>query len=362
MSWTNSRQVMMVCCAAAAVLAAPGQSRADCPLTDWLFGHGQTTYAPPYCPPGASAPASPACGCAPAQCVPVQPSCQPCMPTATYRISYRPVPTVAYMPVVATDPCSGCAVTTYRPVRSWTYQASLQPYATYQVGYAPAIVGVGSCGSCGGCAPCSGYSTGGCSSCGVSYGGCSSCGAGGYGGYVTSGGCSSCVSSSAPLPAMTLPGPGDMSRPPAASSMSVAPPGSTTLGPPVAAPMTTGDSLERAKTYAPGATSAPLAPGAPGGASSSGGSYRGPTSTDGSGSAEPVKIQGIPPVPSGSQLSTPQGTHTESENRTTSQPVNRAKYFQLLPSPPPAVPAQLISAPARSAPRVDDSGWKHVDN
>ena len=77
------------------------------------------------------------------------------MPTATYRISYRPVPTVAYMPVVGIDPCSGCAVTTYRPTRAWTYQASLLPYSTYRVGYAPVVVG---CGSCGG-APCSGYSS-----------------------------------------------------------------------------------------------------------------------------------------------------------------------------------------------------------
>src|SRR5208282_5125102 len=136
------------------------------------------------------------CGCAPAQCVPVQPSCQPCMPTATYRISYRPLPTVAYMPVVGVDPCSGCAVTTYRPTTAWTYRASLASYPTYRVGYAPMAVSAvscapcsscGACSSCGGCAPCSGYSPscGGCSACGASCGGCSSCG-------TNYGGCSSC--------------------------------------------------------------------------------------------------------------------------------------------------------------------------
>jgi len=360
MRWTILRRVILTCSAATALLAAPDQTRADCFLTDWLFGHGQTTYAPPYCPPNAYSPAAaPACGCAPAQCVPVQPSCQPCMPTATYRISYRPVWTVAYKPVVGVDPCSGCAVTTYRPTQALTYQASLQPYPTYRVGYAPAVIGVGSCGSCCGCAPCSGYSSVGCSSCGTSYGGCSSCS---VGGYVTSGGCSSCPSSSTPLPAMTLPGPGDMSRPPVASSTLIAPSGSTTLGPPTAPPVTPGASSGSARTYVPGTTGAPIAPSAPGpSASPSGGYYRGPTSNEG-GTTEPLKIQGIPPLPSGPQLNPPQSAHPESENQTTSQPVKTGSYFQLLPSPPRSVPAQLISAPEGTTPHVDDSGWKHVDN
>ena len=104
-------------------------------------------------------PAAGACGCPPVQCLSgtCRPArCPPCTPIATYRISYRPVPTVAYMPVVGIDPCSGCAVTTYRPTRAWTYQAALVPYPNYQVGYDP-IVGYGACGSCGGCAPCGGY-------------------------------------------------------------------------------------------------------------------------------------------------------------------------------------------------------------
>ncbi len=188
MCWKNLRHVLMTCSAAAVLLGAPSGSRADCALMDWLFGNGRTTYAPPYTPPAVYAPVAPAGGCTPAPCATCQPACQPacqsCAPTATYRISYRPVPTVAYMPVVGLDPYSGCTVTSYQPTRAWTYQ----------VGYAPVPV-----------APCSGYSTSysgcsscgascGCSSCGTSYGGCSSCSAGVSSTYVTSGGCSSCAS------------------------------------------------------------------------------------------------------------------------------------------------------------------------
>ena len=127
------------------------RGRADCPLMDWLFGNGRTTYAPPYTPPTVYAPAAPSCGLRCASLRPhaaVPPACQTCTPTTTYRISYRPVPTVTYMPVVTVDPCSGCAVTTYRPTQAWTYQASLVPSVTYRAGYAPVAAGVG----CGGCA------------------------------------------------------------------------------------------------------------------------------------------------------------------------------------------------------------------
>jgi hypothetical protein len=141
------------------------------------------------------------------------------------------------------------------------------------------------------------------------------------------------------------------------------PSGPTMIGPPAAPPATPGTAPEPARTYVPGATGAPIAPGAPGAeASPSGRYYRGPASTDGSGATEPLKIQHIPPVPNGPQLS-PAAPSTRPENeRTTSRPVLRATYFQLLPSPPPSTPAQLISAPVRTAAHVDDSDWKHVDN
>ncbi len=382
MSWTNIRRVMITACTAAVLLGAPSQSRAECALWDWMFGHGQTTYAPPYSPPNVCAPAVAPCGCAPAQCAP---ACQSCTPAATCRISYRPVSTVTYMPVASIDPCSGCAVTTYRPTTAWTYRAALVPYPAYQVGYAPVAVSVGSCGSCGGCAPCSGYSAscggcascgaccggcsscdtsyGGCSSCGTSYGGCSSCNAGVSGGYVTSGGCSSCASSLAPLSSTPLPGPGDMSRPPAALSSPATTSQPATIGPPTQAPSIPAAPSEPARTYSPGTIGAPISPSAPGtGTSPSGTSYRNPATGDGSRTVEPLRIDNVPSIP-GPQLSPMPAAHPENENRTTARPVLRANYFQLLPSPPASIPAQLISAPVPAAAQhVDDSGWQHVDN
>ncbi len=359
MCWTSLRRVLMTCCAAAALLSTPTRSWAACALWDWMFGSGQTTYAPPYCPPNISTATAPACGCAPAQpacgCAAVQPACQPCVPTATYRISYRPVPTVAYMPVVSIDPCSGCAVTTYRPTQTWTYRASLVPYPTYQVGYAP--VAVGGCGSCGGCAPCSGYSS--------SYGGCSSCATGVSGGYVSSGGCSSCATPSAPLTSTLLPGPGDMSGPPATYSPSTAASAPTTSGSPGAMQAAPGTSSGSPHTYAPNTPAPPISPSAPGaGASPSGTSYRVPASSEDNHTAEPPKIQGIPPLPSspsGPRLAPPPLPRPENE-KTTSRPVQQAMYFQLLPSPPASVPAQLISAPVPAAPEQVDIGWRHAGN
>lgn len=393
MSRISICRVMTICCAAALLLAAPGQIRAECALTDWLFGHGQTTYAPPYCPPTVSAPA---CGCAPAApacgCAPAAPACgcapARCAPTATYRISYRPVPTVAYMPVVGVDPCSGCSVTSYRPVQTWSYQASLQPSpAYYRVGYyAPAVATVGYAGGCG-CAPCSGYSSScGCSTCGASYSGCPSCGttysgcsscnagvsgayvpssgcssynAGASNTYVPSSGCSSCAAGSAPLAGTALPGPADMSRSPLMPSTTITQPAPVTIGAPTAPPAIPAISPLPAKTFAPSATPVPIAPNSSGGAS--GTSYRPPTTMDGgNGSTEPVKIQNMPPLPSGPQLGPTPSTRPENE-RTTSRAILQASYFQLLPSSPPSVPAQTISAPVHR-PRVMDGAWQHVDN
>jgi hypothetical protein len=115
-----------------------------------------------------------------------------------------------------------------------------------------------------------------------------------------------------------------------------------------------------ARTFVPGATTVPIAPSASG-SGASGTSYRPPTTLDGgNGGTEPVQIQNIPPVPSGPQLGPTPSTRPENE-RTTSRPVLQASYFQLLPSSPPSVPAQAISAPVHT-PRVMDGGWQHVDN
>ena len=368
MCWTNSRRVLITFCVAVALLAAPKRSWAECALWDWLFGHGQTTYAPPYCPPTVSVPVAGACGCTPAPCCPAPcapglPACQSCTPAATYRISYRPVPTVAYMPVVGIDPCSGCSVTTYRPTRAWTYQASLLPYAPYQVGYAPVPLGVG-CGGCTagsgcssscGCSAC-GTSCGGCSSCSSPYGGCSSC----SGGCGTSGGCSSCGSAPAPFAGTPLPGASDMSQPPVTLSPSVSPSAPATIGPPATAP---GSLSEPARTYVPGAGGAPISPSAPGGALPSGTSYRVPMPNDGNRTIEPLRIQNVPPIGNGLQPNAAPPARPENENLTTARPVLQASYFQLLQSAPPSVPAQMISTPAQlETSRLDDSGWRHVEN
>ena len=105
MRWTNRRHLAVACCTAILAFGTVNTTWAECCLTDWLFGTGHTAYSAPYAPPSVYAPTAPGCGCAPApQCAP---ACQTCVPATSYRISYRPVPTVAYMPVTSMDPCSG---------------------------------------------------------------------------------------------------------------------------------------------------------------------------------------------------------------------------------------------------------------
>jgi hypothetical protein len=364
MCWTSLRRVVITACTALIVCGAPTASRAACALTDWLFGNGKTSYAPAYAPP---------CGCAP-----VQPACQPCCTPTSYRISYRPVSTVAYMPVLGVDPCSGCAVTTYQPRQTWTYQASLDPYTPYRAAYAPAAV-VGPCSSCG-CAPCSGYapssncsscvaSYSGCSSCGSSYGGCSSCssdisGSSGISGdYTASGGCSSCGAISAPVTSAPLSAPSDLGRPVTTSPTPAS--SGPVLGSPAAAPNSPG-TLEP-RTYEPGAKGAPISPTAPG-TSSSSSFYQIPAKSEGSRTVEPPRIQGVDPLPnSGPQLSPAPAPRPVNQNLTTSRPIQQATYFQLLPSSPPKAPVQTISAHSAPTPTpvapfpVDDGGW-HAGN
>ncbi len=78
MSWTNYRRLAVACCTALFALNSAGKSRADCCLTDWLFGKGQTSYSLPYTPPTVYVPSTPAaaCGCATvANYAPACPSC-----------------------------------------------------------------------------------------------------------------------------------------------------------------------------------------------------------------------------------------------------------------------------------------------
>ena len=277
MNWTNRLNLAAACCAAMSVFGACGAACADCCLTDWLFGTSRTTYTTPYVAPTVYAPPAQCRLRAVAQYVPPAPVYAP---RATYRIAYRPVATVAYMPVTSLEPCSGCAVTTYQPRPTWTYYGSLVPYTAAYA--APAYSSCGGCSSCG-CAPPSGYSScgcspcgcssggcgasgcsscgayyGGCSSCsaGVSYvvpGGCSSCSAGVSSGYVAPGGCSSCTAGTT-----VLPGPAEMSQPPIAAPMTISPTPAATLGPPALAPSAPG---ETPRTYGPLTSPAPIAPG-----------------------------------------------------------------------------------------------------
>jgi hypothetical protein len=347
MNLTN-RRLLAACCTMFVALGTARNSWAGCSLTDWLFGTGHTTYAAPYCPPTVYAPPAQS-GCAPAPCAA---TCQTCAPATTYRIAYRPVPTVTYMPVTATDPCSGCAVTTYRPMRAWTYYGSLVPY---QVGYAAPVCPTTSCGAisnCCGYAPPSGYSMSCPCTSVVPMGGCSSCCSAAPGGYVPSSGCSSCTASPA-----VLPGPAEMSQPPIVTSPA------PTLGAPAAAP----NSGEIPRTYPPGTVSPPIAPGAPAAAAPNGNSadvrgYRPPTANDASHTIEVPRIQGVPPLANGPQLGPSPAPRPEGADRLTARPVPRSGYFQLLPPPPATVPVQTVGLPiaAKNLP-ADDAGWVHVE-
>lgn len=392
MSWTHRLNLAAACGAAMSVFGACGEVRADCCLTDWLFGTGRTTYTAPYVAPTVYAPPA-QCGCAPAaQYVPPAPVYAP---RAAYRIAYRPVATVAYLPVTSVEPCSGCAVTMYQPSPTWTYYGSLVPYTAAYA--APACSSCGGCSSCGcavpsgyspcGCSPCGCSSCGcgasGCPTCGTSYGGCSSCSAGMVGGYVVPGGCPSCSAgvsggyvapggcSSCTAGTTVLPGPAEMSQPPAqtlgipAAPMTSSPTPAATLGQPAIAPSAPG---ETPPTYAPHTVPAPVAPGAPGGSSNNSTdtrSYRVPTTIDAGRTVQPPRVEGIPPLPEGPQLSAPPAPQPagsdHGSDRVTSQPAIHAGYFQLLPSPPSTVPAQTVGLPkAGTQLPADDGGWGPV--
>ena len=367
MSWNKHRGIAIAFCAAFFAISSAATSRAGC--CDWLFGKGQTTYSMPYTAPTvyvsnySVVPAQPACGCA--TVANYASACSTCAPTTAYRIAYRPVPTVTYMPVTSVDSSSGCAVTMYQPARTWTYYGSLVPYTA---GYAaPAYPGCGSCSSCGGCSSCgcappSGYSScyGGCSTCGVPAGGCSSCSAGVTASYAAApSGCSSCG-----VGGTVLPGPAEMSQPPVSPSTTIIPSAPVTLGTPALAP--TAPIEAPAKTYAPNSGEAPVAPGAPAaanGSSTDNRSFRLPAATEAGRTIDPPHVQGVPPVVEGPKLMAPTPAPLpEGSDRVTSLPVIRASYFQLLAPPPATVPAQTVSAPSASSNLpADDAGWVHVE-
>jgi hypothetical protein len=129
-------------------LATPAESR-DC--LSWLFGGcgARTTYRAPYYAP------SYAPSYAPVYSAPACTSCVPqtvrYVPQTYYRTVYRSVPVTTYGAFTRSDPCTGCPVTYYRPVTSWTYQAAYVPYTTYRLVYSnpcSPCVTTSSCSSC----------------------------------------------------------------------------------------------------------------------------------------------------------------------------------------------------------------------
>ena len=116
-----------------------------------------------------------------------------------------------------------------------------------------------------------------------------------------------------------------------------------------------------ARTYGGGAMG-PIAPGTPTPGTPTGTNYRPPLAPESSPPAESPQIRiPEPPSNSGPQLTPTPAPHPTNENLTTARPVYQASYFQLLPSPPASVPAQMISAPGRALPPpADDGGWEHA--
>jgi hypothetical protein len=72
-------------------------------------------------------------------------------PQTCYRTVYVNTPVVAYQPVAACNPCTGCATTVMRPVTSYVMQPRMVAYTSYRpvvtAGYAPA------CPTCAPAAP-----------------------------------------------------------------------------------------------------------------------------------------------------------------------------------------------------------------
>ncbi len=147
--WYERRRGWLITLGIAAVLlSAPAESSGCC---DWLFGGwgSRTTYSAPYVAPSyAPSSCAPACtSCAPA-CTSCVPQTVQYLPQTCYRTVYRPVQVTACSACTGCDPCSGCPVTYYRPVTTWTYQATRVPYTTYRLVYSNPCCPSVSCGPC----------------------------------------------------------------------------------------------------------------------------------------------------------------------------------------------------------------------
>jgi len=210
MSMKKSFVVLAAALVAAAVVFSPGVCQAG--LFDCFncFNKSEpTTYAPPY----------------QAQYTSYMPTCDPCNPCAAvpqvnyvpetrYRWRYSRIERTQYQPVAAADPCTGCPVTSYRPVTSrsllpWLHREAYTTYRAVPYGGAtpvsymqPAAYSSGCCNPCAtSCNPC-GTS---CDPCGSTWNSCGSscdpCGsassmaAPALGSSSVSSGCSTCAPS-----------------------------------------------------------------------------------------------------------------------------------------------------------------------
>ena len=145
------RGVAAACSVAAMLLAVPAESEA-CGFLDCLFGWRsgpQTTYRIP----------NPTTAYAPVSCAPSSPcATQTCryVPQTCYRTVCQRVPMTTCQAMTCSDPCTGCPVTTYRPVTVWTTQTRLVPYTTYRLVCSnPCLSGVsfGTVAAVGSCCP-----------------------------------------------------------------------------------------------------------------------------------------------------------------------------------------------------------------
>ncbi|HUY32758.1 MAG TPA: hypothetical protein VMV69_08245 [Pirellulales bacterium] len=140
---------------AAALFVAPAESQAifhwfnRCCNGGGLFA--PTAAAVPVATPTYTAYADP-CGCQPQQAAYVPQTC--------YRTQYVNMPTTVYRPVTIADRCTGCPVTTMRPMIAYLPQARQVPYVSYRIVYSNPAVAYSGLNTVGYAAPA------GCSGCG----------------------------------------------------------------------------------------------------------------------------------------------------------------------------------------------------
>ena len=357
------RKVVLLGLVSVLMLGMTGESRAEDGCLSWLWPgnwfSSRTTYAPPYPGPMMAPPSTGYGVCAPAPVCCPAPTC--CVPQTSYRTVVDRIPVTTYMPVVTSNPCTGCAVTAYRPSVAMVRQVRLIPYTTSFMGYSGSpcstCVSVGSCvgGSCGmlGFAPaggCSSCTSGGCFSGSCVGGSCD--GSSSYGMAVAPGGCSSCsVPSNGPTPATLSPTPaGGASTPPSlpgpvapdqANPSSVAPrvpsaSGSTSPQPTFAPPST------------PATPSTPVTPPA---------TYRNQSLPTPSAPVKPIPDLG----PGYRPLPLPRPS-VSPDSRTTSIPVQPSATIQLIAATPrlaaaeQSAPGSVSSSDANQS--KEFSGWR----